>query len=220
MDFRPPRGEGGNKKPYKRPEFEKLNASRNRIPAGTSLCPRIWNLLSQSIARLIAVVLYEPRSEAQTKELARKILDYARMSRTDFAPVLIYVPEMAARFGESHRNVRLSMEQLEADGTVESTHSKDHWKLMSRVYSPVRAAYDAPRVSVPSVRMTSDPPSSLIELQERAHKAKSAQEFNQVMDEMNRLLLAHEKTAGDKGDPGELPTGKPNQKSASSGGQE
>ncbi|MFZ3339608.1 MAG: hypothetical protein WA609_11920 [Terriglobales bacterium] len=142
------------------------------------------------------------------------------MSRTDSAPILIYVPEMAARFGDSHRNVRQSMEQLEVDGTVESTHSKDHWKLMSRVYSPVRAAYDAPRVSVPSVKMPSNPPAGLIELQKRAHKAKNAQEFNQVMDEMNRLLLAHEKTAGDEGDPGEFPAQRPNQKSASSGGQE
>ena len=42
-----------------------------------------------------------------------------------------------------------------------------------------------------------DPPSGWIDLQERAKRAKNAEELAAIIDEMNKLLSEYEKEAGD-----------------------
>jgi len=216
MDVGPPRGEGQQKKPYVKPEFSTSKASRNHIPDEPS-SPKIWERLRRAVVRALETLLFEPQSRTHKEQLARNILEYSRLNRRGSEPAVIHVPEMALRFREPRRNVRQAMELLEEQGTVERihSHSKDHWMLTSPVHSPIRAIYTPPRVSAPSTRTPLDPPPGWIELQNRAHKAKNAQEFNEVIDEMNRLLSAHEKTVGSGHDADELPSREADQKPAS-----
>jgi DNA-binding transcriptional MocR family regulator len=212
MNVGPPGGEGQQKKPYTQPEFAISKASQDRFPDEPS-SPGIWERLRRGVVRALERILFEPQSRTQKEQLARKILEYTRMNRRGPEPALINISEMAVRFRESRRNVRKAMELLEEQGTVERTHShphshsKDHWMLTSPVHSPIRAPYTPPRVSTPSARTLLNPPPGWIELQNRAHKAKDAQEFNEIVDEMNRLLSAHENANGR--DPDELPARDP-----------
>ena len=162
-------------------------------------------------------ILFEPPSRTQTEQLARKILDYGLMNRRGSEPTVIHIPEVAVRFRESRRNVRQALERLEEQGTVERTDSKDHWKLTSRECSPIRAVYNPPRVSASSVKTPLNPPPGWVELQNRAHRAKDAEEFSAIIDEMNRLLSAHEKAAGEGN---EVPTHEPDKKPFSQQDQE
>jgi len=50
-----------------------------------------------------------------------------------------------------------------------------------------------------------DPPTGWIDLQERAKRAKTAEELSAIIDEMNKLLSEYEKTAGDGHDEGPMP---------------
>lgn len=204
MNVGPPPGEGQQKKPYTKPEVETSKALQNSIPDEPS-SPRIWERLRRGVVRLLATVLFEPRSKTEIEQLARKILDHARMNRKGSESTVIHVPEVAARFRERRRTVRQSLELLEEQGTLERTDSEDYWKLASRVSSPIRGAYNPPRISGPSAKMLPNPPPGWMELQNRAHRAKDAQEFGEIIEEMNRLLLAHEKAAGE-GQAGETPT--------------
>lgn len=192
----PPRGDNREKKPNSGSELATSESSQNPI-ADESSHRGVWDRSRRTAVRLLEMILLEPQSKTQREQLARKILDYSRMNRTAFEPALIHVPEMADRFREPRRNVRQSLELLQENGTVERTQSRDHWKLSIRTYSPVRAPYDAPRVLSPFPKMPVNPLPGWIELQNRAHKAKDAQEFNRIIDEMNRLLSAHEKAPED-----------------------
>ena len=180
----------------------------------------IWARFRQAAVRLLEQILFEPQSRAQRDQLARKILDYSRMHRRDSEPFVIEVPKLADLFHEPRRHVRQSLELLEENGTVERTQSKDHWTLTIRVQPPIRATYQAPQVSAPFPKMPLNPPPGWIELQNRAHKAKDAQEFNEIIGEMNRLLLAQEKAPGDEHAPGGSPIREADRKSASSSGQD
>lgn len=213
----PHRGDDREKKSYTGLEFPTLerpqNAGGDEPPR-----PRAWDRWRRAVIRLLEQILFEPQSPAQREQLARKILDYSRMNRKDSEPPLIHVPEMADRFRESRRNVRQSLTLLEENGTVERTQSKDHWKLTIQVHSPARATYDPPQVSAHFPKMPANPPPGWIELQNRAHRAKNAQEFNQIIDEMNRLLSAHEEATGN-GSQAEEPSAN-DRKSASNSGQQ
>jgi hypothetical protein len=169
---------------------------------------------------LLEQILFEPQSETQREQLARKILDYARMKRKGSEPALVDIPEMADRFRESRRNVRRSLELLEENGTVERTQSRDDWKLTIRVYSPVRTSHDPPRFSPPFPKMPLNPPTGWLELQKRAHKAADAREFDEIIDEMNRLLSAQETAPGDGRDADESSIREANRKSASNSSPE
>jgi hypothetical protein len=155
------------------------------------------------MVRAFEKILFEPRSPAQIEQLARKILDHSRMNRRGSEPVVINVPDMAARFREPRRNVRQSLGLLEEQGTVERTPSKDHWEMTSRVLPSIRVTYNPPQISGPSPKMPANPPPGWAELQNRAHRAKDAREFNEVINQMNRLLSAQEKAAGNGHDPHE-----------------
>ena len=200
----PPRGDDREKKTYTEPESATSEWPQNSGGYEPSP-PKVWDRFRRVALRLLEQILFEPQSTAQREQLARKILDYTRMNRRGSETALIDVPEMADRFRESRRNVRQSLALLEENGTVERTQSRDHWKLTIRMTSPVRAVYDPPRVSAPFPKMPANPPPGWIELQNRAHKAKDAQEFNEIIDEMNRLLSSHEKQAVDGNNPGHFP---------------
>jgi hypothetical protein len=217
MRVRRPRGEGQQKAPYKDPDFEASNASHSI--RDTPLGPGAWERLRRAVVRAFETVLLEPQSTTQKEQLARKILDYSRMNRRGSEAAIIDLPAMAVRFGEPRRNVRQSLEFLEEQGTIERTQSKDHWKLSNPGYFPIRAAYNPPRASTPFPKMPANPPPGWMELQTRAHKAKDAQEFNEIIYEMNRLLSAQEKGAGEGQDSNELPPDKAHKKAASDGNQ-
>ena len=108
--------------------------------------------------------------------------------------------------GERRENVRQALKLLEEQGTVQKTDSKDHWKLTFPVYSPIRAPYTPPRVLWPSATVLLNPPPGWIELQNRAHRAKDAHEFGEIIVEMNRLLSASGKVADNGRDPNQLST--------------
>ena len=180
----------------------------------------MWGRLRRAALRLLEQILFEPQSRAQTEQLARKILDYSRMNRGGSELFVIRVSELADRFHEPRRNLRQSLEILEENGTVERTQSKDHWTLTIRVQPPIRATYQAPQVSAPFPKMPLNPPPGWIELQNRAHKANDAQEFNEIIGEMNRLLSAQETAPGDEHAPGGSPQREADRKSASSSGQD
>jgi hypothetical protein len=211
--------DGRGKKAPTEPELVTSDSSQSsRRPDQSSR--GIWERLRRVAVRLVEQIFFEPQSEAQREQLARKILDYSRMNRRGSEPFNIHVSGMADRFRESRRNVRQALKLLEANETVERTQFKDHWTLTIRVNSPIRATYDPPRVSAPFPTMPLNPPPGWVELQNRAHKAKDAQEFNEIIDEMNRLFSAHEKAVGDGHAPGESPAFKSDRKSASNSGPE
>ena len=214
----PPRGDDREKNAYADSEFATSESSQNSIRDESS-SPTIWERLRRAAVGLVETILLEPQSTTQKEQLARKILDYSRLSRTGSEPALIQVSEMAQRFREPRRNVRLSLELLEVNGTVERTQSKDHWKLTIRVNSPILATYSPPRLSSPFPKTPLHPPPGWMDLQNRAHKAKDAQEFNEIVDQMNRLLVAHEKPTDDGHSPGESPAREADRKSASNSGQ-
>ncbi len=203
MHVGPTRGDDRGK-PYTEPDFPTSDWPQNSGGHEVSR-PGLWERFSGAALRLLEQILFEPQSTVQKEQLARKILDHSRMSRRGFESALINVSEMADRFRESRRNVRQSLALLEQNGTVERTQSRDHWKLTIRVSSPVRAVYDPPRVSAPFPQMPPNPPPGWIELQNRAHKAKDSKEFNEIIDEMNRLLSSHEKAAAEENDPNPFP---------------
>jgi hypothetical protein len=218
MRVGPARGDDREKNAYVGSEMAESELSQSSI-RDKSASLTLWQRLRRAAIGLVETILFEPQSSTQREQLARKILDYSHMNRRGSEPSLIHVPAMANRFHEPRRNVRRSLELLEENGAVERTQSKDHWKLTIRVNTPNRATYNPPQVSSPFPKMPLNPPPGWIELQNRAHKAKDVQEFNQIIDEMNQLLSAHEKAAAGERDPDKSPPPKTDQKQASSGGQ-
>jgi len=214
-----PRGEGQQKKPSIEPGFETSRRPQSSIRYPPS-APGIWESLKRGFLRVVEFVLLEPPSQAQTEQLARKILDYGVINRRGCEPMVLQVPEMAARFREPRRNVRLSLELLEEQGTVERTQFKDHWKLTGGEPAPMRDTDTPPEFSASSPKVPPSPPPGWSELQNRAQQAKNVEEFNAIMDEMNRLLATQENAASQGKSPVELPDRKLNQKGASSGRQE
>ena len=204
MEVGPPPGEGWGKKPYIEPAFAKAKASENSLRDAPSPSRTPWNRLKRAVVHLLEKLLFEPQSRTQTEQLAGKILDFGRLSRRGSEPTVIHIPEMAARFHAPRRNVRQALELLEEQGTVGRTNSKDHWKLTSPVSSPIRAPYTPPRVSWPSATVVLNPPPGWIELQNRAHRAKDANEFGEIISEMNRLLSASEKAVSNGRNPDEF----------------
>jgi hypothetical protein len=206
MEVGPPPGESREKKPYIEPAFATGKASENSVRDAQSPSPTPWDRLKRALVHLLENLLFEPQSGAQTEQLARKILDHGRLIRRGSEPTEMYIPELAVRFREPHRNVRRALELLEEQGTIERTNSKDRWRLTSPASSPIRVPYIPPRVSWPSATMLLNPPPGWIELQNRAHRAKDSHEFGEIIAEMNRLLSASEKAVANRRDPVESST--------------
>jgi len=79
---------------------------------------------------LLARVIPRPQQpQARTEQLAREIVEYARMNAITPGDVLIDVPQVAYRLRESPRDVHQSLCLLQMEGIAKRTHSKDHWKL-------------------------------------------------------------------------------------------
>lgn len=131
MDIRRTPNEGRKKKPYTEPEFAISGASRNFVRDGLR-SSKIWERARTAVIRLFERLLFEPRSRAQTAQLARKIRDYALIHRTGSELTVIGVPEMAVCFREPRRHVLQSLRLLEEQGIVERTNSTDHWKMTNR----------------------------------------------------------------------------------------
>lgn len=195
------------------------NGSPGSIRDGPSPSRKILDWLRQAPGRLLAWLVFEPQSRIQIEQLARRIRDYGRMNGMTSRPVLIRVPEMAARFRESPRNVRESLKLLEAQGIAERAYSKDHWELSEQLEAPSLKAYNSPIISRPYPKMLPDPPPGWSELQKRAREAQTAQELSAIIDEMNRLLSNYEKATDNKDSANELPARKDKDDDQSTCGQ-
>src|SRR5277367_4029036 len=104
----PPHGDDQEKNACAGSEFTTSESAQNSLRDNS--CRRtIWERFRRAAVGLVETILLEPQSRTQTEQLARKILDYSRMNRTGSEPALIRVSEMAGRFREPQRNVRLSL---------------------------------------------------------------------------------------------------------------
>ena len=106
------------KKRYAPPKFKVFRRAREAIGA---------------LIDRVAPLGWGRRSQAESANLAREIVEYGQMNASGAKVVVIEVGEVAFRLREPARAVRQSLRLLEAEGMAERTNSKDHWKLTGKL---------------------------------------------------------------------------------------